>query len=520
MTFLAECMEVTERFPEIARDLFYIRSTNEGFIKLDANAVQAHYHRERVRRGFSSRDVILKARKRGITTWKVLEALALALFGPRGVGSAILTYEKDSAANIFRMLRWAYDRLPQDLRDARPLDEDRRDAFEIDGSTIFAFTAGSRGVARGETIHFAHLTEVSFWADPESALPGILDAVPREGHVCIESTPKGRDNYFYDLCKQAREQPDDPYRLFFYPWWWGPENAMPLREGERVALTEDESQIVRVAAADGFTLSDEQIRWRRWVNADPGRRATFMQEHPEDPETCFLVSGSPLIDPMLLRKLVLEAEATRPIETVWEPGNGETHVWKHPFGKFPYIVAVDVSEGKPHRDWSVVSTWQVRPEGLVNVKRTKLMCNGDDLADLAVKTAKEHHDALIICEVNSIGANVQRKISEDLSYWNVYFRLDREDQFYETDHPGFQSNRRTKAVMVAEFVDAVNAGDVVSWDAEMWSQLMNLTKDEFGRPMFPQKRHDDILICAMLANIARDQARVRSGGGASVVSYA
>lgn len=513
-----DCQAVSEKLPEIASELFYIRSQEEGMMLIPPNEEQLRYHYDRLKRGFGSRDLILKARKRGFTTWKVLEALALVLFGPEGVGCAIVVHEERAKDNVFKILRWAYDRLPESIKRDRPLDEDRRDAFAIGGSTCYAYTAGGRGVLRGETIHFAHLSEVAHWPDPEEALPGILDAVPRLGHVCQESTPKGRDNYFYTACRAAQDGESD-YKLYFVPWWRGPENALDLRDGERIIPDEEEEVAVRLAQNDGVVLTSEQIKWRRAKLRDPGTAKTFLQEHPEDPETCFLVSGSPLIDPLLLARLVRQAEITLPLEKIWVAGDGEKIVWKRPTGNFPFIVAVDVAEGKATGDWSVISTWQLRPEALTQVARTKIKCNTDDLADLVLREAREYHEALAIVERNSIGALVVKKMT-DLGYWNQYYRLDREDQIFETEHPGWNTNRNTKSQMVEEFVAGVNAGDIVSLDSELFGQAMNVSRDDFGRPVFPKKKHDDIFIAACLANMARDQARMRSGGGASVVSYA
>ena len=518
MTFMEECAEVIERFPEMARDLFYIRTQEEGFQRFNQNPVQANYWRDRVRRGFGSRDIVLKDRRIGLTTEKVLEILALLLFGPRGVGAAIVVHEAATAARVFKIFEWAYQRLPLDIRNRRPKDEDRREAVEIDGSTCYVYTAGSRGVARSETIHFALLDEVAWWQDPEGALPGIMDAIPRNGHVCQVSTPNGRDNYFYDACMAAKNA-TSANRLYFYEWWWNELNSLSLEENEKIEPTEEEYQLAQIARAGGFELTPEQFKWRRWKLADPATERTFKQEHPEDIETCFLVSGSPLFDPEVMTRLVRNAEANPPIQKLWMPDQGEHFIWRRPIGKYPFITAVDVAQGKSHGDWSVVSNWQDTPMALSNLSRIKVRTNTDNLTEIVIREAQKHQNSLVIIEKNSIGDEVVRKVAER-GYWNQYMRLDREDRMFETEHPGWQTTQRSKSTMVNEFVDAVNANSLESFDTEVWGQAMNLSRDEYGRPVFPVKKHDDVVVTAMIANMARDQARNRHSSGASVVSYA
>ena len=518
MTFFDECQAVLEKFPRIAEDLFYIRTQEEGFAKIVPNNVQLHYHNDRLKRGFGARDLILKDRKRGFTTWKILELLSLMIFGPRGLGAGVVVHEAETATRVFKIFDWAYSRLPPEIRKDRVKDEDRRDAIDIGGSTCYVYSAGSHGVGRSETLHWLLCDEVAWWKDPDGTTPGLFDAVPRFGHIAQVSTPNGRDNYFYDAYMAAREGVSDT-KAFFYEWWWGPENALPLREGQRIIRDEEEDLITEIARKDGFDLSDEQINWRRSKKANPGTAKTFPQEHPEDDETCFMVSGSPLIDPLLLAQLIRQADVKLSLEKIWLPGDGESITWKRSTGKYPFIVSADPAEGKTHGDWSVISTWQLAPDALYNVKREKLKCNTDELAHRIIATSQEYQDAIAIVERNNMGALVVKKLT-DLGFWNQYFRYDREDGIEETDHPGWRTDVKSKAMMVGEFVDSVNAGDIISYDVELWGQMMNVTRDEYGRPQFPRKKHDDIVIAAMMANMAREQARRRSGGGAQVVSYA
>lgn len=510
-TFMDRCQRVVERFPTIAPQLFQIRTEDAGFQPFNLNRVQQDYHQRQVAAGFAYRDNILKARREGFTTYHLLETLALCLFVP-GFAGGIITYELGNAKKIFKIARWAYDRLPADIRKAHKLNEDRADSMEIGGSTLYVWTAGARSAARGELMHKFTADELAFWSYPEETLTSATEAVPHTGQISRSSTPNGRTNLFYDECDKARRG-DSPYAFNFYPWWWREENHLDLEPGERIEPTEEEFDIMAIAAQDGFTLTPEHLKWRRWKLSELGD--SFYQEHPEDPETCFLVSGSPIFDPKLLTRFLQEAMAAHVIEKVWTPGNGQRLVWRRPSGTDPYVISVDVAEGKAHGDWSVISTWQSQPDRLFNVARTKLRCTLDELASRIIEEAQHYNNALVAIERNNIGSEVVRKV-HDAGYHNQFYMTDRDGE--QTEHMGWHTNERSKRIMVEEFVGDTNSGNIVSYDPELWSEAMNVTRDDLGRPVFPKKKHDDLIVSACIANIAKDQ--VRRNSAAIVASYA
>lgn len=511
-SFLEQCETVLRRLPEFLKAMqVQIRTEEEGWQVIEPNRVQMHYHKDHLSRGFAAHDDILKARKHGFTTWKALTAFILAYYID-GFQGAIVVDEKEKAKRLFKIVRAAYDRMPEQWRKARPLDEDRSDAIDFGGSAVFVQTAGAGAAGRGDTLHFIHCSEIAFWANPEDTMTGLIEAAPRFAHIAKESTPNGRDNYWYQDCMDARNGVSS-YKLHFYPWWWGDENALPLLDGEVLVPTEEEQDVIMSASRMGFTLTHEQLKWRRMKVGD--LREKFFQEHPEDPETCFLMSGNPVHEPQLLRRLVQRAESAMIMRREYLPGGGDWFEWKQPSGKHPYVISSDVAEGLAHGDWSTISVWQHSPEGLVNVARGKLHCSTDDLAHRLCEESDRWYKALLVPERNSIGSSVIRKII-DLGYADrLYQETDIEG--YETDRYGWYTNVRTKKQMIEEFKDEVAAGNIVSWDAELWGEAMNIVRDDLGRPVTPRKKHDDLYMSACIANMAKEQAR--SHQSALVVSY-
>jgi hypothetical protein len=120
---------------------------------------------------------------------------------------------------------------------------------------------------------------VAFWPDAE----GVMSAAMQAGspQITLESTANGAQGYFYNLVMEALDGSHD-WQLHFYPWWWEPEYALPLAES--ISLTDEEAEL-----AARHSLSAEQINWRRAKQRE--LKHLFLQEYPEDPQTCFLLSG-------------------------------------------------------------------------------------------------------------------------------------------------------------------------------------------------------------------------------------
>jgi hypothetical protein len=517
--FVDQLNDVHRRIPALMRRLpVKIRTEEEGILTIQPNRVQEHLWRDTIARGgFSTRENIHKARKHGITTWEACRKLIFA-FMVEGYAGAVVVHNEDTASRVFKIIRWAYDSFDQEFKDENPLNEDRRDAFEFKNkSTLYVYTAGTRGVGRSETFHDLHLTEVAFWQDAETSATGLQEAVPRIGHICRESTPNGRagiGGWWYEQCMASLRE-EGSYKLYYYPWWWGDENFLQPAPDEHIVPTDEEMNIIAAAQAQGFKLELGHLKWRRNKIIDLGEK--FFQEHPEDPETSFLLSGSPVIDPNLLRRLTQRSDAQFVMRTEKTKGLGDSITWKMPGGTSPFIVSVDVAEGLPHNDASVINVWQNTPEEFVNARRDRGWWTFDELAYRAVEVAKEYHDAMIIVEVNSIGRAVMQRITGELHYSNIYYRVDGEGVMTET--PGWRTGPQNKKFLIEEFIEGVNMGSIVSWDRMLWSEAANIVRDDMGRPVTPKKKHDDVFMAACIAYQGRHQA-MHSGGGAMVVSYA
>lgn len=296
-----------------------------------------------------NRTLILKARQLGFTTLIAILWLDTALFSKGPIRCGIVAQDKDTAAAIFRdKVRFAYDNLPEELRERMPLK--RNSASEL----LFGHNGSSIRVAtsyRGGTPHRLHISEfgkicAQYPHKAREVVTGSLPAVPQSGICVIESTAEGQDGEFYTMTQRAKavhdmNRPLTPkdWRFVFFPWWEAPEYTIDTDDVE-VHFTEAELEYFhQVEAKIGSRLSEGQRAWYvTTLRNDFGGEAPLMwQEYPSTPEEAFQMStegcfyASQLATARkqgrILPSLPIEAA---PVNTFWDLGRGDmTTIWMH-----------------------------------------------------------------------------------------------------------------------------------------------------------------------------------------------
>ena len=291
------------------------------------------------------RNIILKARQLGFTTLISIVWLDHALFNANS-RCGIIAQDRDAAKVIFRdKVKFAYQNLPQALRDAMPLAADNADEL------LFAHNNSSIRVAtsmRSGTIHRLHISEfgkicAKYPEKAKEVVNGSIPAVPLNGVTIIESTAEGAEGRFYDmtqkaiaLSEQGKPLTERDYRFHFFPWWQEERYRM---DHEGVVMTQkDHDYFDKIEADMGTKIDMEQSAWYVATrDADfTGSEESMKQEYPGTPKEAFEVSAEGCYytnqltvvrkQDRILKIPVLNV----PVNTFWDIGNSDgTAIWLH-----------------------------------------------------------------------------------------------------------------------------------------------------------------------------------------------
>lgn len=293
------------------------------------------------------RNLILKARQLGMTTFIAILWLDTALFSKDPIRCGIIAHSREDAEVIFRdKVKFAYDHLHETLKQAFPLKRDSASEllFEHNGSSVRVATS-----MRSGTIHRLHISEfgkicAKYPDKAKEVVTGSIPAVPKSGVCIIESTAEGQDGKFYEMTQAAMSLQergvalaDKDWKFFFFAWWMAPEYSI---DPAGIVFTEvDNKYFSEVESKIGRKLSAGQRAWYVTTRrADFADEAPLMwQEYPSTPQEAFQVSteGCYYATQMANARTQGRILPTLPIETVpvntfWDIGRGDmTTVWFH-----------------------------------------------------------------------------------------------------------------------------------------------------------------------------------------------
>lgn len=227
-------------------NLYRIVDRNGNSIKFSLNSVQ-----DDVLDGMHTRNLILKARQLGMSTFAVLYLLDEVLF-KQNLSAGIVSYSLEHAQHIFKkIIGHALDTFPSKLKHLLGIVQ--RSAREIsfdNGSSLRVDTT-----LRGGSYPLVLVSEYGKTCarnplKAEEVLTGTLQAVPRDGKVIIESTGEGSSGFFADMVMEASRRGNEQlspleYKLFFYPWMVEPSYVLDEKIDYDVSFTDYFSSLER-----------------------------------------------------------------------------------------------------------------------------------------------------------------------------------------------------------------------------------------------------------------------------------
>lgn len=443
------------------------------------------------------RAIVLKARQMGLSTaiggwlyWWISQHKA-----QKGL---VVTHHSDSTRALFDMTKRYFENTPDMLKPHTKYSSRRELSFDVLDSSYVVATAGGDGVARGETITQAHLSELAFWS-PSTAnenLNGILQAIPNAPGtaVFIESTANGVSGVFYEMWRGAVEGKNG-FIPVFLPWYIQPEYREPVPE--TFERSPDEEELV-----EKFGLDDGQLMFRRRKIAQNGLDL-WNQEYPATAEEAFLTSGRPVFNAQQLTKRL--DETRDPVARLaWEDGEWRPHArgeltmyYNHVPGE-TYYIGADVAMGVRGGDWSVA---QVLDSKKRQVAVYRAQVHPDYYAEILFHLGEFFNEAKIIAENNNHGILTCTRLGKDMAYPNFYteVQLDKLTD-RETIKLGFTTTAKTKPLIIDQLRAAMRENEIELNDKTTIREMLTYIVNENGNMEAENGCHDDCVMSLAFVN--------------------
>jgi len=457
--------------------LLKIRDKQGERLSLAPNRAQHEFSRRCGRR-----NIVLKARQLGVTTWVAARFFLHTITRP-GTVSVQVAHDLAAAEELFRIVRRFLENLPERLRkDALKTSRAnvRQIVFPQLDSEYRVETAADPNAGRGLTIRNLHCSEVARWPrDPAETLASLLAAVPPDGEVVLESTPRGAGGCFYDQWQHAEEK---GYVRHFFPWWW---EASYRREAAVVPpLTEEEQEL-----CNQHGLEPAQIAFRREIQAEFRGRAP--QEYAEDAERCFLSSGECVFElPVIEQRL---ASCGEPLET---RDNGRLLIWFPPVranrGQKSWIIGVDPAGGGARGDYACAQVIE-RSSGM---QCAELLGHFTprELAQWVARLGREYCEALIAVERNNHGHAVLAYLIDRHHYPNLY---------EENRQVGWLTSRVTRPEMIEHLAVMLADAPALFFSRRLLQECRTFVRHADSSTRAIDGTHDDCVLAMAIAQIVR-----------------
>jgi hypothetical protein len=512
-------------FAFYARHCIKIRTKQGKIAPLVLNRVQERFM-ERVlaqlEHNGKVRMVVLKARQQGLST--VISALQYWWLSQRKAQKGlVMAHESESTTSLFDMYRRIHDNVPDIVRPSTKYSSRSELVFDKLDSALRVATAGGRGVARGEMLTFAHLSEVAFWppAFANNNFNGLVQAIPEESgtFIFLESTAQGVTGKFYEMAQGAdrADQHWNGYELFFSAWY----ESAEYRETAPADFkrTPEEEDLIAAFSDKGLT-SNDQLYWRRKKVATNGLDL-FKQEYPATAEEAFLSTGRPIFNNEYVTErlrtpkapeTIMAVEETYdekngrplPLRVLREHARGELKVYRPLDPKESYVIGADVGmglrqgiKGKKDGDPSVA---QILDSQMRQVAVWRGLCHPDVFAKILETLGYHYNSATIAPERNNHGLVTCVQL-RDSNYPYLYTEQTEGtlDADKDTIKLGFYTSEASKPLIIDKLRALDREREIEINDETTLKEMKTFVVSENGKMEAEAGTHDDCVMALAIA---------------------
>lgn len=460
-------------------NLYFIKDKNGKKVLFQYNQVQDEYQKNK-----HNRNIILKARQQGFTTYECINALDSCLFN-QYFDAGIIAHTVDDAEKIFtNKVKFAYDSLPEFIKIKTTPTNDRAGELRFPNGSSINVSSGYRG----GTLMKLHVSEfgkicVKYPEKAREIITGAFNAVPTNGDLTIESTAEGMNGSFYEMCEKAQRLTDKltplDFKFHFFAWFESKEYTL---DPEGIEISHEmQTYFKGLEVNHDIKLTDGQKAW--YVKKAIEQDDDMKQEFCSYPEEAFRASGRPVFNLEKLARDIKRTKDLKPFKGIVsakgfeEITNGSIIVYKKPLENECYAIGADISEGLIEGDNSTASVLNK------NFEQVAVYCGKippDQFGNLLVNLAKYYNGAVLAPEVNNMGISTMEAIKR-LGYYKVYKREVKEELGMDRiDKIGWHTNIKTKMLMLDELKAAFREDVITINCADTLREMMSLSVEDDG----------------------------------------
>lgn len=533
---LAKILDIRQDFYRYCKNNLYIKDKHAKIVKFVPNVAQRaliDYVLWCIQHDIPIRVIILKARQMGLST--AVEALIYWWTATnKNITSVIIGHEEKSAKNLYMMFRRYYDNsnplfkpnIKYNTRTDLSFERQDDNGNQVGlNSIIKTATAKNTAAGRSDTIQCLHASEVGEWENGEELVASIMQTVPDlpRTMIFLESTAKGRGNYFHKEWRGA-EKRENNFVPFFFPWWLMDEYEK--HDDEPLGKLTEYEQFLKELIKKGYHTEyadfdvpewriDAKIKFYRRKSKDFASTPERMfQEYPSTSHEAFIASGRAVFNALALDKLEKEAKEISetlhykiipgemheqyvilpvPYDASIKENNGPLKIWKDPIPGHEYAIGADVAEGLATGDYSVAEV--VDTITMETVARWRGHIDPDQFGEVLGALGCHYNYALIGVEVNNHGLTTIQKL-RDTFYTNLFKREKGYDEDFEepTSNLGWKTDMRTKRMAVDALIEIIREGINKDPDKVFIEEAFAYVRDDRGRTNAEEGEHDDTVM--------------------------
>jgi hypothetical protein len=455
---VAEIEKCKKSLLHFAENYFYIIDPDEG-----KKIIPLFDYQVRLLKAFEihKQNIVLSSRQSGKTTVMTILALHVACF-ENHKNVVIVANKEETAKNIFKRVKMAYEELPNWLKPGIKKWGDT--SMELSNGSCIEISTTTGNAARGKAVNLLLLDELAF-IEPHSIVEDFWRSVyptisrAKTSKILITSTPNGVGNLFHRIYTGATKG-ENRFHYERIDWW-----EVPGR--------------------------DEQ--WKQEQIKDLGSYEAFSQEYGNE----FLDNSQQSIDQELFDRL--KNDCCDPLHILKE---GSYKIWEEYNPEKIYVIGADVSEGVG-LDASTMEILDItNPKEIIQVAEYHNNKMGpSEFTNVIAEICGHWGNPLLLIERNNQGTGVCDRMANEFMYQNLVSWGAKEAHKNKQNGMISHINSKYKAVLNQRYF--VNEAQSVSFRSiECLKEFKNFVRYPNGSWKAKAGEHDDRVMAVVWALMA------------------